>query len=53
MLVVRGAVKDYDWGIVDGLASWSGVATGGPQAELWFGVHPGGPSPLVLSLIHI
>ena len=47
MLVVRGAVKDYDWGIVDGLASWSGVATGGPQAELWFGVHPGGPSPLV------
>jgi mannose-6-phosphate isomerase len=47
MLVVRGAVKDYDWGIVDGLAAWSGTATGGPQAELWFGVHPGGPSPLI------
>ncbi len=47
MLVVRGAVKDYDWGIVDGLAAWSGSATGGPQAELWFGIHPGGPSPLV------
>lgn len=46
MLIVRGAVKDYDWGIVDGLAPWSG-ATGGPQAELWFGVHPGGPSPLI------
>ena len=46
MLVVRGAVKDYDWGIVDGLVRWSG-ATGGPQAELWFGVHPGGPSPLL------
>lgn len=47
MLVVRGAVKDYDWGIVDGLAAWSGTHTGGPQAELWFGIHPGGPSPLV------
>jgi mannose-6-phosphate isomerase len=47
MLIVRGAVKDYDWGIVDGLQAWAGEATGGPQAELWFGVHPGGPSPLV------
>ena len=46
MLIVRGAVKDYDWGIVDGLAPWSD-ASGGPQAELWFGVHPGGPSPLI------
>lgn len=47
MLIVRGSIKDYDWGIVDGLEPWSGQATGGPQAELWFGVHPGGPSPLV------
>jgi mannose-6-phosphate isomerase len=47
MLVVRGAVKDYDWGVVDGLVDWSGESTGAPQAELWFGVHPGGPSPLV------
>ncbi len=47
MLVVRGAIKDYDWGMVDGLEAWSGRSTGGPQAELWFGVHPGGPSPLV------
>jgi mannose-6-phosphate isomerase len=47
MIVVRGAVKDYDWGIVDGLVPWSGGPTGAPQAELWFGVHPGGPSPLV------
>ena len=47
MLVVRGAVKDYDWGITDGLAPWAGEHAGGTQAELWFGVHPGGPSPLV------
>ena len=46
-MLIAGAVKDYDWGIVDGLASWTGVRTGEPQAELWFGVHPGGPSPLV------
>ncbi|MDA3021090.1 MAG: mannose-6-phosphate isomerase, class I [Actinomycetota bacterium] len=47
MLVVRGAVKNYDWGITDGLAPWAGEHPGGTQAELWFGVHPGGPSPLV------
>jgi mannose-6-phosphate isomerase len=47
VLIVRGAIKDYDWGIVDGLQPWAGRVTGGPQAELWFGVHPGGPSPLV------
>ncbi len=47
MLIVRGAIKEYDWGIVDGLQPWSGQATGLPQAELWFGVHPGGPSPLI------
>jgi mannose-6-phosphate isomerase len=47
VLIVRGAIKDYDWGVVDGLLPWSGLQTGAPQAELWFGVHPGGPSPLV------
>lgn len=46
-LIVRGVVKDYDWGIVDGLVPWTGHSTQGPQAELWFGVHPGGPSPLL------
>ena len=47
MLIVRGAIKDYDWGVVDGLQAWSGQQTGAAQAELWFGVHPGGPSPLI------
>lgn len=45
--VVRGAIKDYDWGVVDGLAPWTGVRSGQPQAELWFGVHPSGPSDLL------
>lgn len=44
--IVAGVLKDYDWGIVDGLAPWHGP-TGGPQAELWFGVHPAGPTPVV------
>lgn len=45
--VVRGVVKDYGWGIVDGLAPWCGGPTGRPQAELWFGAHPSAPSPVV------
>lgn len=44
MHVVRGALKDYDWGVVDGLARWHGEPTGRPQAELWFGTHPSGPA---------
>ena len=44
MHVVTGVLKDYDWGVVDGLARWCGGPTGGPQAELWFGAHPSGAS---------
>lgn len=44
--IVAGALKDYDWGAVDGLAQWSG-ATGRPQAEVWFGTHPAGPTMVV------
>lgn len=47
MHVVRGALKDYPWGRVDGLAQWAGGPTGAPQAELWFGVHPAARSPLI------
>ena len=47
MHVVRGVLKEYDWGVVDGLARWSGGPTGRPQAELWFGAHPAGASPVV------
>ena len=45
--LIRGSLKDYDWGVVDGLVPWLGEATGEPQAELWFGVHPSGPAHLV------
>jgi mannose-6-phosphate isomerase len=44
--VVTGVLKDYAWGITDGLMPWWGEATGEPQAELWFGAHVNGSSPL-------
>ena len=43
---VRGILRDYDWGEIDGLALWS-YATGAPQAELWFGIHPAAPAIVV------
>ena len=45
MQIVRGHLQAYDWGPVDGLTAWT-ASTDGPQAELWFGSHPNGPSPL-------
>lgn len=44
--IVAGALKDYDWGAVDGLSQWS-QATGRPQAEVWFGTHPAGPTTVI------
>ncbi len=46
-VVVTGAVKDYPWGMIDGMVPWTGRGTGKAQAELWFGVHPAGPSPML------
>lgn len=46
MHLIDGVVKDYAWGITDGLVPWTDHRSGGPQAELWFGVHPSGPAPL-------
>jgi len=43
---VRGILRDYDWGEINGLAEWSHV-TGAPQAELWFGIHPTAPAIVV------
>lgn len=46
MLLLRGALKEYAWGRHDGLVQWT-APSGTPQAELWFGAHPSGPSPLI------
>ena len=45
MEIVTGYLQSYDWGPTDGLKTWT-QSTGGPQAELWFGSHVNGPSPL-------
>jgi mannose-6-phosphate isomerase len=45
-VVLRGAVRNYDWGVVDGLVAWGAPKDGRPQAEMWFGYHPVAPSPL-------
>lgn len=45
-VVVTGEPKAYAWGIVNGLAAWTSKPTNGPEAELWFGTHDAGPSPL-------
>lgn len=37
--------RDYAWGSLDGIAAFTGhPASGAPEAELWFGTHPGSPS---------
>jgi mannose-6-phosphate isomerase len=43
-VAVNGALKDYDWGMIDGLRPWVQDASQNPQAELWFGYHPNGES---------
>lgn len=43
--VISGALKNYEWGSDSGLRPWTDGPA--PLAELWFGVHPSGVSPLV------
>lgn len=47
--IIGGHLQSYPWGMLDGLSAWlpPGRAAGQPQAELWFGAHPHGRSPLV------
>ena len=45
--MLRGTVQPYAWGSREALPRIMGVPpTGGPQAELWLGAHPRGPSML-------
>ncbi|GAA4479635.1 mannose-6-phosphate isomerase, class I [Microbacterium panaciterrae] len=40
--------RDYAWGRVDGVAQVLGTpGSGGPEAELWLGAHPGSPARTV------
>jgi mannose-6-phosphate isomerase len=44
--VLRGAVRTYAWGSRTALAEFTGrpVPAAHPEAELWFGAHPGDPA---------
>lgn len=49
--VITGFLQEYPWGAPDGMSAVLPVnderrGAGGPQAELWFGAHPRGPSPV-------
>lgn len=46
VLVVKGSLKEYLWGKVNGLSKWN-TNTDKPQAELWFGDHESSPSVFV------
>lgn len=51
MKIIEGALREYAWGSRTALASLRGskCPADHPEAELWFGAHPGDPSPLVHS----
>ncbi|MEZ0353934.1 mannose-6-phosphate isomerase, class I [Mycobacterium sp. pR1184] len=46
MELLRGAVRTYAWGSRTALAEFTGrpVPAAHPEAELWFGAHPGDPA---------
>ncbi len=47
MVLIDGAIKNYDWGSVTAIPELLGRrATGEPVAELWLGAHPSGPAVL-------
>lgn len=53
MYRIRGHMQNYPWGVAGGLRSWLGPRereAADPmvsEAELWFGAHQNGPSPIV------
>ncbi|WP_144206350.1 mannose-6-phosphate isomerase, class I [Mycobacterium tilburgii] len=46
MELIRGAVRTYAWGSRTAVAEFTGrtVPAAHPEAELWFGAHPGDPA---------
>ncbi|MRG60579.1 mannose-6-phosphate isomerase, class I [Agromyces sp. CFH 90414] len=42
---IRNTPRDYAWGSTDDIAGFLGTPpSGGPEAELWLGAHPGSPA---------
>lgn len=47
-VAIGNTPRDYAWGSTTAIAGFRGVpASGGPEAELWLGAHPGSPARLV------
>jgi mannose-6-phosphate isomerase len=47
-LAITNIPRDYAWGSTTAIASLLGrTPSGGPEAELWLGAHPGSPSVVV------
>lgn len=47
MVLIKGALKHYDWGSRSAIPDLLGhPSTGEPVAEVWFGAHPSGPATL-------
>lgn len=48
MYLLDGAIRNYAWGSYQELAALRGASTptDHPEAEMWFGTHPGDPAPL-------
>lgn len=46
MQLLRGAIRTYAWGSRTAIADFTGrpAPTAHPEAELWFGAHPGDPA---------
>jgi mannose-6-phosphate isomerase len=45
---ITNTPRDYAWGSITAIPELLGTApTGGPEAELWLGAHPGSPARLV------
>lgn len=45
MFALNNVMRDYPWGSATAIATLLGTeASGGPEAELWFGAHPDSPS---------
>ncbi len=45
--VLAGAIQQYAWGRLDAFTTWAPQAPAGVHAEMWFGAHPNGPSPVL------
>ena len=48
MYLLSGTLRPYAWGSLTAMAELFGRdPSGEPEAELWFGAHPGAPSPVL------